>query len=169
MAFLKKDIKSNLTIFKNRNFPKTFKSKNKKNCAIIGIGCNLGNCLKRFEKVLNKLQKDGLINLVSTSIILKNPPFGYLNQPFFYNSVILVKTNLLPMELLFYLQKVEKYFRRKREFKNSPRTLDLDIILYNNLKVNKPRLKIPHPEYKNRVSVMLPLKYLKGVKCLRVS
>jgi len=169
MGYLKKNITKDLTLFKNSSFA-TFKdSKNYKNCAIVGVGCNLGDCKRRFFKLLIKLNRDKRLKVISTSIILKNPPFGYLNQPDFFNTLFLIKTNLLPFELLAYLQKIEKHFKRKREFKNSPRTLDLDIIMYNNLKINKPKLKIPHPEYKKRVSVMLPLKYLKGVECLRVS
>ncbi|WP_456479776.1 2-amino-4-hydroxy-6-hydroxymethyldihydropteridine diphosphokinase, partial [Nautilia sp.] len=97
------------------------------------------------------------IDIVQTSIIYKNPPFGYLEQEDFYNSVLVVKTDFSPYELLNFLLYTEKKFGRVRSFKNAPRTLDLDIILYNNVKISTEKLKIPHPFFKNRDSVLVPL------------
>jgi len=132
----------------------------KKYKALIGIGCNVGNCIRRFKKLYLFFNSHPKIDVLQTSVIYQNPPFGYLDQEDFYNSVMVVKTNLSPMELLNFLLYVEKKFGRIRLFKNAPRTLDLDIILYENRKINVGRLQIPHPEFKKRESVLIPL-YLK--------
>jgi 2-amino-4-hydroxy-6-hydroxymethyldihydropteridine diphosphokinase len=144
-------------IIKATFFPAIIKKSNKRNIALIGIGCNLGNCIRRFKKLYQFLLAHPKIDIVQTSIIYKNPPFGYLDQPDFYNSILIIKTNFSPFELLNFLLYVEKKFGRIRSFKNAPRTLDLDIILYNNVKINKKRLKIPHPFFQKRDSVLVPL------------
>ena len=144
-------------IIKSTFFPAKIKKSTKRNIALIGIGCNVGNCIRRFKKLYLFLSDHPKIDIIQTSIIYKNPPFGYLDQPDFYNSVLIVKTDFSPYELLNFLMYVEKKFGRIRSFKNAPRTLDLDIILYNNVKVNTEKLKIPHPFFKKRDSVLVPL------------
>jgi 2-amino-4-hydroxy-6-hydroxymethyldihydropteridine diphosphokinase len=121
------------------------------------VGCNIGNCIRRFKKLFLYLNSHPKIDIIQTSIIYKNPPFGYLNQPCFYNTVMVISTKLSPKELLKFLLRVEKKFGRKRSFKNAPRSLDLDIIMYNNLKINSSNLVIPHPGFKKRASVLVPL------------
>ena len=144
-------------IIKATFFPAKIRKSNKKNIALIGIGCNVGNCIRRFKKLYLFFSEHPKIDVIQTSIIYKNPPFGYLNQPDFYNSILVIKTNYSPFELLHFLLYVEKKFGRKRSFKNAPRTLDLDIILYNNVTIETEKLKIPHPFYKKRDSVLVPL------------
>ena len=153
-----KRIKSkNREIFSTTFFPTKIKTSKKPFRALIGVGCNLGDCVKRFKKLYLFLSSHRSIDIIQTSIIYKNPPFGYLNQPDFYNTIMVIATNFSPDELLKFLLYTEKKFRRIRSFKNSPRTLDLDIIMYDNLKVNKKNLIIPHPFFKNRDSVLVPL------------
>jgi 2-amino-4-hydroxy-6-hydroxymethyldihydropteridine diphosphokinase len=149
--------KDSREIIKVTFFPDMYKSSDKKNTALIGIGCNIGNCIRRFKKLYLFLSSYPKIDIVKTSIIYKNPPFGYLNQNDFYNTIMIIKTNFSPMELLNFLLFTEKKFRRKRSFKNSPRTLDLDIIMFNEVKMNKKRLILPHPFFKQRDSVLIPL------------
>ncbi len=160
---------NNTSLIKSCSFPfNTNKYKRRFGTVIIGVGGNLGDSKRRFKHLLVKLKRDRLLKVISTSIIYKNPPFGYLEQPYFYNTLLLVQTNLRPLELLRYTQHIENYFRRKREFKDAPRTLDLDIILYNKLNIKKaPKLNIPHPHWRERDSVLIPLKYLKGERCLK--
>ena len=143
-------------IIKTTFFPYLKKS-NKKNKALIGVGCNIGNCIRRFKKLFCFLKTHPKIDITQTSIIYKNPPFGYLNQPDFYNTIFIIKTSFSAYELLKFLLYVEKKFGRVRSFKNAPRTLDLDIILFNNLKINRKDLIIPHPCFKKRSSVLVPL------------
>ncbi len=144
-------------IIKTTFFPAKIKKSAKKNISLIGIGCNLGNCIRRFKKLYRYFTTHPKIDIIQTSIIYKNPPFGYLNQPDFYNSVLIIKTDFSPFELLRFLLWTEKKFGRIRSFKNAPRTLDLDIILFNNFKINTDKLKIPHPFFKKRDSVIIPL------------
>ena len=147
-------------IFKSTFFPYHKKSDKFKHTALIGIGCNVGNCVRRFKKLFLYFQTYPLIEITDTSILYKNPPFGYLDQDDFINSLFIIKTNLSPKELLYFLLRTEKKFKRKRSFKNAPRTLDLDIIMYDKIKYNDKKLNLPHPHFKNRDSVILPLYYL---------
>jgi 2-amino-4-hydroxy-6-hydroxymethyldihydropteridine diphosphokinase len=144
-------------IFRTTFYPSKIKKSSKKNKALIGVGCNIGNCIRRFKKLYLFFNSHPKIDVVQTSIIYKNPPFGYLNQPWFYNTIMVIYTDYSPYELLNFLLYTEKKFGRKRSFKNAPRTLDLDIILYNNVKINTDKLKIPHPFFKERDSVLIPL------------
>ena len=144
-------------IFSTFFFPARFKNSNKPHKALIGVGCNLGDCIKRFKKLYLFLSSHRNIDVIQTSIIYKNPPFGYLEQPDFYNSILVIKTDFSPYELLRFLLYTEKKFGRKRSFKNAPRTLDLDIIIYDKITLNKPDLILPHPYFKKRDSVLVPL------------
>ena len=161
--------KKDLTLIKTQLYPYRKSKINKiHNLALIGVGGNVGDLLRRFNHLFFAIEHQGNLKILATSFILKNPPFGFLNQPDFYNTLILLDTMLTPMQLLHRLQSIESKFRRKRLFKDAPRTLDLDIILYNNIKVRKaPKLIIPHPHYTKRQSVMLPLESLKGLKWLK--
>jgi len=144
-------------IVKTVFFPAKIKKSNKPHKALIGIGCNMGNCIRRFKKLYHFLNSHPKIDIIQTSIIYKNPPFGYLDQDDFYNSILIIKTNFSPFELLNFLLYTEKKFGRIRSFKNAPRTLDLDIIMFDELKINTKRLIVPHPFFKKRDSVLIPL------------
>jgi len=130
--------------------------------ALLGIGGNMGNVIRRFEHLYNFLVKSSFITIIETSPILRNPPFGYLAQDDFYNALISVQTDLTAMELLAYILRVEKRFGRKRSFANAPRTLDIDMIFYDTIKIDKPRLTVPHPHWQERDSVVIPLGEMKG-------
>ena len=149
--------KDNRKIIKTTFFPAKLKKSNKKNVVLIGIGCNVGNCVRRFKKLFKYINSNSKVDIIQTSIIYKNPPFGYLAQSDFYNSIFVLKTDYSAYTLLKYLLRVEKRFGRKRSFKNAPRTLDLDIIIFNNQKIDKKDLIIPHPFFKKRDSVLIPL------------
>ena len=131
------------------------------NRALLGIGGNIGDTLRRFEHLFWYLRRSPMVSIVETSPMLQNPPFGYAKQEDFLNALILVETPLQPQALLRYLLQVEKHFGRKRSFKNAPRTLDIDMIFYENVTMDTPRLQLPHPGYKERVSVLIPLSKMK--------
>jgi len=156
---LRFSFKDNRKIINTTFFPFKLKKSDKKNIVLVGIGCNIGNCIRRFKEVFRYINSNSNIDIIQTSIIYKNPPFGYLAQNDFYNSIFVLKTNYSAYRLLKYLLRVEKRFGRKRSFKNAPRTLDLDIIIFNNEKINKKDLIIPHPFFKKRESVLIPLLY----------
>ena len=160
--YLKRKLPKGLSTFKSLHFASTCRAKtNKRYSVTIGIGGNLGDVKRRFEHLFNYLKKDKQVELLQTSLILKNPPFGYVNQDDFFNSIIVLKTSLTPLAFLAYLMRVEKKFGRKRSFKDAPRTLDLDIIFFDNRVINLPKLKIPHPEWFKRESVLIPLMDIK--------
>ncbi len=123
----------------------------------VGIGGNVGDVKRRFEHLFILLNKDKRVELLQTSLILKNPPFGFIDQDDFFNSIIVLQVSMQPLFFLGYLQRLEKKFVRKRSFANAPRTLDLDIIFFDNRVVKIDRLKIPHKSWFERESVMIPL------------
>ncbi len=125
--------------------------------ALVGFGGNEGDVKKTFAKVLNRWQRDRRIAVLKTSSILENPPFGYLEQDRFFNAIALIKTSLSPKKLLRFLLHTEKLYKRKRSFKNAPRTLDLDLIMFKNHEMNDKVLSLPHPYWRQRVSVLAPM------------
>jgi 2-amino-4-hydroxy-6-hydroxymethyldihydropteridine diphosphokinase len=144
-------------------FPyKNSKLKTKNGLVLLGIGSNIGNSQRTFKKLFGYLQKHPKIKIVQTSPIYKNPPFGYLEQNYFYNGVIKLKTTMRQSEFMHFLLHTERIFGRKRAFKNAPRTLDLDIIFFEKLFVYNKKIMIPHPKWQERDSVIVPMIYLYG-------
>ncbi|WP_223157421.1 2-amino-4-hydroxy-6-hydroxymethyldihydropteridine diphosphokinase [Sulfurovum sp. bin170] len=130
--------------------------------AVLGIGGNIGDVPRRFNHLFYYLKKSPFVDIIETAPILKNPPFGYINQSYFHNSVIVISTNLQPKALLRYILHCEKRFGRTRSFKDAPRTLDIDMIFYENRVIESRDLTLPHPHWHKRDSVLIPLKYLKS-------
>ena len=97
------------------------------------------------------------LRVTQTSLIVKNPPFGYVHQPDFYNAVAWVQTSLGATEFLKVLLQTEKVFKRVRTRHHGPRTLDLDLIFFGNQTLRTSRLTLPHPHWQERISVVLPL------------
>jgi 2-amino-4-hydroxy-6-hydroxymethyldihydropteridine diphosphokinase len=128
----------------------------------LGIGGNVGDVVRRFDHLLYYLKRSTLVRVLETAPILKNPPFGYMDQEDFYNSLIRIETFLSPKALLRYVLNVEKIFGRKRLFKDGPRTLDIDIIFYENRTIKTKELILPHPGWRDRESVLIPLSMMKG-------
>ena len=156
----KLDSKNHLYYQKNYPYLSSFKS-SKPYQAILGIGGNIGDTRRRFNHLFHFLEKSKHVDIVETTPILKNPPFGYLEQKYFYNSLIIVKTCLTPKALLRYILHVEKKFGRKRSFADAPRTLDIDMIFYENRILNTKELTLPHHGWRERTSVIIPLVHLK--------
>ncbi len=154
------------TLIKTAHHPYWIESderpKRRKHKALIGVGGNIGDVMRRFEHLHWFLRRTKEVTLLQSAPILRNPPFGYLEQPYFYNSLLLVSTSLTPRELLGFLLRAEKRFGRVRALKDGPRTLDLDIIFYDDLQMQSAELTIPHSEWMHRNSVLIPLKHMKG-------
>jgi len=151
-------------LIKTKLYPSASKPKGFKHNAILGIGGNIGDTIRRFERLFWYLQKDNQIHIIQTSPILKNPPFGYTNQDDFYNAVLYIQTDMTPKELLKFILRVEKHFGRKRSFKDAPRTLDIDMIFFDDITMNSKELILPHPHYSSRASVLIPLAHIQRVK-----
>ena len=91
----------NLTLYFKNNYPYSSNKKpSKKYIATLGIGGNIGNVIKTFNILFTMLKSNSKIIVLKTSPILKNPPFGFLEQNYFYNAIIQIQTNLSPYELL---------------------------------------------------------------------
>jgi len=159
---MKKKLDKDNTLYYQEKYPYLSKVKsNKPYQALLGIGGNIGDVRRRFNHLFIALERSGYVDVVETSPILKNPPFGYHQQEDFYNSLIIVKTCLKPKALLRYILHKEKEFGRRRSFANAPRTLDIDMIFYENVKMKSRELILPHPHWMKRTSVLIPLNHLK--------
>ncbi|HHY22839.1 MAG TPA: 2-amino-4-hydroxy-6-hydroxymethyldihydropteridine diphosphokinase [Clostridiaceae bacterium] len=124
----------------------------------IALGSNMGNRYENLKKAIKAISALDNTKLIKSSNIYETEPVGYLAQDKFLNMVILVETNLNPLMLLRKLQEIENMLQRKRLIRWGPRTIDLDILLYDKLTINLPELQIPHPEMLKRAFVLIPLK-----------
>lgn len=127
------------------------------NIVYIGLGSNLGDREKRLYHALAMLNGHPSIRIEACSSIYETDPYGPVEQPDFLNMVAQLTTTLSPLELLKTMQKVEQDLDRKRLIHWGPRTIDLDILLYNKENIKMENLKIPHPELEKRDFVILPL------------
>ena len=122
----------------------------------IGIGTNLGNRQKNIDEA-QRLLEENQIHILKSSRIIETDPIGGPKQNKFLNAVIKAETNLAPFELLHTLQSIEKKLGRVKTVINGPRVIDLDILLYDQKKMNTQELTIPHPRMFARDFVMIPL------------
>jgi 2-amino-4-hydroxy-6-hydroxymethyldihydropteridine diphosphokinase len=156
--YITRKLSESLTTFSSLEFPNKNRKKSLKRYKVtVGIGGNVGDVKRRFNHLLIAIKRDKRVALLETSLILKNPPFGFIDQDDFLNSIIVLKVNMQPFVFLDYLMRLEKKFSRVRSFSNAPRTLDLDIIFFDKRVVSTDKLTIPHPSWKIRESVLIPL------------
>ena len=126
---------------------------------LIALGGNVGDVRATFEKAIASICGMAQAALLARSSDYATPPWGDEQQPRFINACIEIETSLDPHALLFTLQKVEKKFDRDRasEIRWGPRTLDLDLIAYDDVSIQKPELTLPHPRLFERAFVLVPL------------
>ena len=122
----------------------------------IALGSNLGDSLTTLESSLTVINSIPGVNLVAVSSWYRTQPIGP-PQPDYLNGCAILNVQQTPEELLALLQAVELQFGRVRNEKWGARTLDLDIILYEDLMINTPNLTIPHPRIHERAFVLVPL------------
>ena len=125
--------------------------------AFIALGSNLENPISQIQQAFDELKQLPGTHLISHSSLYKSAPVGRLDQPDFINAVALIETHLAPHELLNALLAIELQHGRVRESLNAPRTLDLDILLYDNLECRDEALTLPHPRMSQRAFVLRPL------------
>lgn len=125
--------------------------------AWIGLGSNLENPRKQVSDAFAELGELPKTQLVRTSRLWQSKPFGPQNQPDFINAVAEIKTQLIPLELLVELQNLENLHQRKRERHWGPRTLDLDLLIYEQVQLASAQLTLPHPGIAERAFVLCPL------------
>ncbi len=125
--------------------------------AFIGFGGNLGDRVAACEEALARLGASDRVRMVAVSDLFRSDPVGIVEQPWFVNGVARLETDLPPEELLHRLIEIEAEMGRVRLVKNGPRIIDLDLLLYENLRIEVPTLTLPHPRMMQRHFVLVPL------------
>ena len=125
--------------------------------AYIAAGSNLGDRRQHVNRAKNAIDESIFCNVIKTAPLIETKPVGYTDQNDFLNGCIEIDTLLEPFELLDFLHKIEDDDGRTRDIHWGPRTIDLDIILYDDLVLSTPSLTIPHKEMTNRYFVLKPL------------
>ncbi len=125
--------------------------------AYLALGSNLGDRMGFIHQALYELKEQG-INILKVSTIIETNPVGGPEQSKYLNAVIKIKTDLLPEELLFIINTIEKKLGRLRVIVNGPRKIDIDILLVDDIKLVSRKLIIPHPRMLERAFVIEPLK-----------
>lgn len=128
-----------------------------KHVAFVGLGSNLADPVFQVSSALEALAGLPQTRLVRHSSLYRSAPVGYLDQPDFINAVAQIETALKPRALLDMLLALEHECGRTREFCNAPRTLDLDVLLYDDLQHHEHGLTVPHPQMHLRAFVLRPL------------
>lgn len=125
--------------------------------AYIGIGSNLDAPQAQVERALDELARLPLTRLSARSSLYRTAPVGYAAQPEFINAVAELDTKLGAAQLLAELQGIESRHGRRRSFADAPRTLDLDLLLFGDQRIDQPQLVVPHPRMHERAFVLRPL------------
>jgi len=123
----------------------------------LGLGSNLGYRIGNINEALRRLDEIPGIKIERASSLYETEPVGLRKQPDFINAVAEVSTSLSPAELLHAVMQVEKDMGRVRTVHWGPRTIDIDILIYDDVSVNTPELVIPHPRMQERAFVLVPL------------
>lgn len=122
--------------------------------AYIGLGSNLGDRENNLQEAIRHLTAHCPMRVLKTSTIIETDPVDIPDQPRFKNMIMRIETTLTPHELLHCLKKTERELGRKKTFSKGPRTIDLDILLYDDIILTTEDLTIPHPEIKKREFVL---------------
>lgn len=125
--------------------------------AYIALGANLGEPERQVARAMDEIGALAGVRVTARSSLYRTAPVGYRDQPDFINAVIALETDLTPRALLEALLAIERGHGRERQFPNAPRTLDLDILLYDGVRLQEPGLTIPHPRMHERAFVLQPL------------
>lgn len=125
--------------------------------AVIALGTNMGDRQGNLTSAVESLNLLPGTKVLQYSKVYETEPWGYTDQDMFLNACVLVETTLSPQALLGACLGIEAGLGRVRTFKNGPRVIDLDIILYEGVTLNTEELTIPHPRYKEREFVLKPL------------
>lgn len=121
----------------------------------LALGSNMGNRKENLKEAIASLSPQ--LDVKAKSHVYETPPWGYENQQNFYNQVVKAQTYLEPEPLLKHLKRLETALGRKTTFRYGPRSIDIDILLYDDLVLNTPLLTIPHPRMHERGFVLLPM------------
>lgn len=121
----------------------------------LGLGTNLGDREANLRRALDSIREFARLDALSS--VYLSEPVGYTDQPDFWNMVVRIETDLDPDALLGALEEIEREVGREPSFRNAPRLLDIDILLYGGEVIDRPGLRVPHPRLLERAFVLLPL------------
>lgn len=121
----------------------------------LGLGGNLGNPPATFHQALKQLE--AFAKVIKVSKLYKSKPYGFADQPDFYNAAAQLASELSPLDLLTQLQEVERQLGKKVVRENGPRVIDLDLLVYGKEVIDLPGLTLPHPGILERDFVLKPL------------
>ena len=126
--------------------------------AYLVLGSNLGNRSTNLANAKKEISALHQTKILKASEIFKSPAYGPVEQPFFFNLALEVETRFTPLVLLEHLQKIEKKLKREKDSHMQPRTIDIDIVFFDDEIIETPRLKVPHYDWQNRDFFIIPLK-----------
>ena len=128
-----------------------------KNNVYLSLGSNIGDRKGYIEKAVELIESTKGIKILKKSGLYETTPVGYLEQDLFLNVVIKIETDFSAREILKIINKIENELNRKREIRWGPRTIDIDILIFSDKKIDETDLIIPHKEMLNRLFVLIPL------------
>jgi 2-amino-4-hydroxy-6-hydroxymethyldihydropteridine diphosphokinase len=123
----------------------------------LSLGTNIGDREVFLQEAVQLLSQKEKMHIEAVSSIYETDPVGFTEQPPFLNIVLKAKTSFSALEMLGVCMEIENELGRKREIRWGPRTIDLDILLYNHDNIKSENLIIPHPRMKERAFVLIPL------------
>lgn len=121
----------------------------------LSLGSNLGDTEENIKEALRLLSEQ--VQIIKVSSYYETEPVGYKDQPWFLNIAAEGETALSPSDLLEFTQGIERRMKRVKTIINGPRIIDIDILLYNDDKIETPSLTVPHPRMTERAFVLVPL------------
>ena len=121
----------------------------------LGVGSNLGDRERNLLDGIGRLNEKVVVQQISS--LYDTEPVGYIDQPRFLNAVVKGEANLSPDDLLEFIKKIEVDLGRIASFTNGPRSIDIDILLYDDVVLDTPSFTIPHPRYAERAFELAPL------------
>jgi 2-amino-4-hydroxy-6-hydroxymethyldihydropteridine diphosphokinase len=124
--------------------------------AYVGVGSNLGDAAQAVRDAIARLGELPDTSVTRQSSLYRTAPVDAAG-PDYINAVAKISTHLAAPDLLAHLQAVEREAGRERPYRNAPRTLDLDLLLYGSARIDSARLQVPHPRMNTRAFVLVPL------------
>ena len=128
------------------------------NKVYLALGSNLGDREKNLDEAIKGISNISQVNIICISKIYNTKPVGYTVQNDFLNMALALNVELKPLPLLEKLHEIENSLKRTRDIHWGPRTIDIDILLYGNEKIELPQLTVPHPRMLERAFVLIPFK-----------
>ena len=124
---------------------------------VLGLGTNIGDRMRNLQFAVDSLHLVPKLQVLAVSEVYETVPVGFAEQPDFLNAAVLLETDLSPKTVLGLCLGIEAAAGRKRTVKDGPRVLDMDVLLYENVKSDSFELTLPHPAMLERAFVLVPL------------